>query len=496
MFFELLKKDPHRIALDDGERRLSFAELGCRAAYWSRRFSEQGLQRGQHIAVLSHNRVEIVEVVLGALYSGLWVVPINSHLAPAEIEYQLRDARVALLLSEQEFSTLAPAGLPLWSIDAPGAEFPAAPELPDLDQAAGGMMMYTSGTSGRPRGVKRAQPGSVGEQFAANARAGREMGLDGSGPHLLLGPMYHAAPFLFALYDLFNGATVYIQRRFDPLEALATIERRGIAHTHFVPTMFVRCLKLPQPERRQWQLSSLSLVLHGAAPISPQVKREMIDWWGPVLVEYWGGTESGVCTLCSTGEWLLKPGSVGRSWSHWEVFAVDERGERLGPGEEGMLYARHSKLAAPFSYYGDAQKTAEAYLAPHVLTLGDYGRVDADGYVYIAARRTDLIIRGGVNIYPAEIEAVLLQHPEVHDAVAFGRDDSEWGATVHALVEVFGQPQDEALLRRQLEQLLQRELARYKHPDSLTFTGSIPRNPAGKVPRLELERLCAGRKLF
>ena len=191
--------------------------------------------------------------------------------------------------------------------------------------------------------------------------------------------------------------------------------------------MLVRLAKLPRSQRQRWNISSLRQVLHGAAPTSAAVKRDMINWWGPLLTEYWGATESGVCTVCSTEQWLQHPGTVGLPLPQWQVFAVDAVGQELAPGQEGMLYARHQSLAQPFSYWNDAAKTARAYRGPGEITLGDYGRVDASGYVYIAARGSDLIIGGGVNIYPAEVEAVLLLHPAVQDACVFGRDDPEWG---------------------------------------------------------------------
>lgn len=490
MLLDVIEQYPERMALDDGSRRVSFAQLGARAATWCQWFGSQGLARGQHIGILSRNRLEYVEVILGAFYAGLWVVPINRHLTAAEIRYQIADAGLAFLVAERKYSHLVPSSLPVtWLDDENPADAAAAPVAasPDFDQPAGGMMLYTSGTSGAPRGVKRAAAATVRLQLQANAAAGRQLGLNGCGAHLLVGPMYHAAPLLFALYDLFNGASVYLMQRFDAEAMLQAIERWQIAHTHVVPTMLVRLAKLPRPKRQRWDLSSLRQVLHGAAPISAAVKRDMINWWGPLLSEYWGATESGVCTVCSAGQWLDHPGTVGLPLPQWQVFAVDEAGQVLAPGQEGMLYARHQSLVQPFSYWNDAAKTARAYRAPGEVTLGDYGRVDPSGYVYIAARRSDLIIRGGVNIYPAEVEAVLLLHPAVQDACVFGRDDPEWGSCVHALVEIPGEVAGEDATIEQLRQLLEQNLAGFKHPQSLVITASIPRNAAGKVPQSALE---------
>ena len=328
MLLDAVRDHPQRLALDDGRSRRSFAELHRRALGWAQWLRQRGLQPGQRLGLLCGNRVEAVEVVLGGLYAGLWVAPVNWHLTAAELRPLLAGAGLAAVIVERRFAGLLP--------DAGGCHcledvaLPAgAGEGPDLDQPAGGIMLFTGGTTGIPRGVQRAQPATLGEQLRRQAAAGRQLGLDGSGPHLVVGPLYHAAPFLFALYDLYNGATVHILPRFDALAALQAIERLGIAHTHFVPTQLVRCLRLPAAQRAAVDLSSLRLVLHGAAPISPAVKRAMIAWWGPRLVEYWGGTESGVVTLCDSASWLRRPGSVGRPLPHWQVAVLDEDGRAL-----------------------------------------------------------------------------------------------------------------------------------------------------------------------
>jgi len=288
---------------------------------------------------------------------------------------------------------------------------------------AGGNMIYTSGTSGRPKGVKRRRPATVAAALEAARNYGRSVGLDGSGPHLVTGPLYHAAPLMFAVYDQWNGAPVLIMPRWDERHALELLLKRDVRHTHLVPTMFVRLLRLPDDERARFQAPSLDLVLLGAAPIAPSVKRRMIEWWGPILVEYWGGTEGGVTTLVGSEEWLEHPGTVGRALPNFEVFAVDDAGQRLPPGESGLLYSRHRTVPRFFEYHGDTEKTDGAYLDESTFTLGDLGCVDEEGYVYLSDRRSNLIISGGVNIYPAEVEHVLQEHPAVSDAGAFGLPD-------------------------------------------------------------------------
>jgi acyl-CoA synthetase (AMP-forming)/AMP-acid ligase II len=286
---------------------------------------------------------------------------------------------------------------------------------------------------------------------------------------------------MFAVYDHACGAPIVIMPRWDDHEALEVLMRREIAHAHFVPTMFVRLLRLPEAEREAFRAPSLSVVLHGAAPISVAVKKRMIEWWGPILVEYWGGTEGGVNTLIGSEEWLAHPGSVGRALPGFEVFAVDEAGRRLPAGEVGDLYCRSEASEQPFAYHGDPEKTARAYLGPGVYTIGDIGSVDADGHVRLADRRSNMIISGGVNIYPVEIEQVLQEHPAVADVAVFGIPDEEWGESVKAAIELRpGEVASEALEAAILAHA-RAHLAGYKVPRSIDFETELPRHPSGKL---------------
>ncbi|HZO07958.1 MAG TPA: AMP-binding protein, partial [Myxococcota bacterium] len=344
-----------------------------------------------------------------------------------------------------------------------------------------GNMIYTSGTTGRPKGVKRRGAPRLGDALAAQAAYARRIGLDGSGPHLVTGPLYHSAPLMFAIYDQAAGAPVIVMPRWDAREALRALAERGVHHTHLVPTMFVRLLRLPEEERARFRAPELHSVLHGAAPIAPAVKRAMIEWWGPILLEYWGGTEGGVNTFVGSEEWLAHPGTVGRAVPGFEVFAVDALGRRLPPGEEGALYCRNAKAPRPFEYHGDARKTADAYLDPHTFTLGDVGRVDALGYVHLADRGSHTIISGGVNIYPAEIEHVLQEHPAVADVAVFGVPDDEWGESVKAVVQPEPGCTPGPALAAELLAFARARLAGYKVPRSLDFDPALPRTPAGKL---------------
>lgn len=355
-------------------------------------------------------------------------------------------------------------------------------------------MIYTSGTTGRPKGVQRHRAPTVREALEVGRSAGRALGLDGSGPHLVTGPLYHAAPLLFAVYDQLNGAPVLVMERWDETAALDLLREREVHHTHLVPTMFVRLLRLPDEVRAAFTAPALHRVLHGAAPISPAVKRRLIEWWGPVLVEYWGATESGVCTLVESADWLAHPGTVGRAVPNYEVFAVDDSGKPLAAGEVGTLYSRHRHMSGVFAYHGDVDKTAHAHLAPDTFTIGDVGWVDADGYVFLADRKSNTIISGGVNIYPAEIEQVLLEHPAVADVGVFGIPDHEWGETVKAAIELAPGYTAGAALETELREYARRHLAGYKVPRSVDFEAKLPRSPSGKLYLRRLrDRYWAGR---
>jgi long-chain acyl-CoA synthetase len=356
-------------------------------------------------------------------------------------------------------------------------------------------MIYTSGTSGRPKGVRRARPAALGAALDAARAYGRALGLDGSGPHLVTGPLHHAAPLMFAVYDQLCGAPVLVMPHWDERQALRLLSEREVHHTHVVPTMMVRLLRLPEAERAAFRAPALHLVLHGAAPISPEVKRRMIDWWGEILVEYWGGTEGGVSTLATSPEWLAHPGTVGRALPGCEVFAVDAAGNRLAAGEEGLLYARHPRPGFVFEYHGDPEKTAAAHLAPGVFTLGDIGRVDAEGWVYLSDRASHTIISGGVNIYPAEIEHVLIEHPAVADAAVFGIPDEEWGESVKAAVELRPGFEASPALAAEILAFARARLAGYKVPRSVDFERELPREETGKLLTRRLrERYWAGER--
>ncbi len=488
MIVELAAAEPDTIALTDDlgsvRTRAELVDRARRIGHLLR--DDLGVGAGGHVAVLCDNRVEVFEIYLGCVLSGVWFVPLNGLLASEEVAHVVRDAGVRVVLAEPELAGLVPEEV---SVVAFGADLEAriadASDEPfPLDGPPGSRFSYTSGTTGRPKGVKRAVPGTVTEMLALQERLGHQVGLDGSGTQLVTGPAYHAAIGGYGFFDLCNGAHLHLMRRFDAARTLDLISELDVRRSHLVPTMMVRLLRLPDARRAAFDPSGLELVLHGAAPISPTVKQSMIDWFGPILTEYWGTSEAGVFTRVDSREWLDHPGTVGRSVAGFEVFAVDNDGNRLSPGEVGTLYCRTPGSDRPFEYWNAPEKTAAAYLEPGVFSLGDMGRVDADGWVHLADRATNMIISGGVNIYPAEVEQALLDHPAVVDVAVFGIPDEEWGEQVKAAVELVAGT--DAGTVDDIIEFARRHLGRHKVPRSIDVHRTLPRQPNGKLYLREL----------
>jgi long-chain acyl-CoA synthetase len=484
---QLAELDPDGLAVDDFTRTRTWSELLDRCTRTARFLREDaGLEPDDHVAVLMENRVEIVELIIGGIMAGVWVTPINWHLAPDEVAYVVGDSEARVVFTDSGYLETAKEVAGDARVIEAGDEWDAllaaaSTEPMPLDGPSGGNMIYTSGTTGRPKGVKRARRANVGAALDFFGEYGNSVGLDGSGPHLITGPMYHAAPLMFSIYDNANGAPIIIMPRWDERDALRIIVEREIAHLHMVPTMFVRLLRLPEEERARFEAPKLEIVLHGAAPVSVEVKKAMIDWFGEKLVEYWGATEGGVNTLIDSKEWLAHPGSVGRTLSAFEVFAVDENGKRLPPGEVGDLYCRHKHVDDVFEYHGDPEKTAGAYLEPGVFTIGDIGWTSEDGHVYLADRRSNMIISGGVNIYPREVEDALQQHSAISDVGVFGIPDDEWGESVKAAVELRPGYEASSELEAEILAFAREKLARYKVPRSIDFEERLPRESTGKL---------------
>jgi long-chain acyl-CoA synthetase len=482
---------PDDLAVTDGLRTRSWAELvdrSWRLAHVLR--DELGLVPGDHVASVLANRVEFYELSFAALFAGVWLVPVNTHLAIDEVRYVLGDSGARAVFTDGEHEGTVAAALaerapterpPVLVVDAtlePLVE--AATAAPwSLGGPSGGRMHYTSGTTGRPKGVKRALPETAGDYLDLLSTLGYSVGMDGQGAHLLTGPHYHAAVGGYALFDLCNGASIVMMPRFDAAATLRLLTEHQATRTHLVPTMMVRLLRLDDTVRAAFDPASLSLVLHGAAPISAEVKRRMIDWWGPILREYWGTSEAGTFTTINSADWLAHRGSVGRALDGVDIVAVDEALAPTPTDAVGVLYCHFASSDRPFRYHGDEAKTADAFLPAEVrgpgwFTMGDMGRIDADGWVYLADRSTNMIISGGVNIYPAEVEAVLVTHPLVADVAVFGIPDEEWGEQVKAVVELI----DDAEAPDGLEAEL---IAHFKAPKSIDVVPRLPRMPTGKL---------------
>ncbi|GAA4627928.1 acyl-CoA synthetase [Actinoallomurus vinaceus] len=453
-----------------------------------------GLRTGDTIAIHSGNRREYFEVMAAATHIGLRYVLVNWHWTADELAYVLADSGARVLFSEDRFAEVAAtaaAGADLAARvgfgEVPGFRpyedlLASGPDGEPADQVLGWPMIYTSGTTGRPKGVSRklTRAGAPIETMAQTA-----VGYTGvlripeGGRSLLVGPVYHSAQWLFSYGLLCAGRSLVMRRAFDAEETLRLIERYRITNVHLVPTQFVRMLRLDEATRAAYDLSSLVAVWHGAAPCSPEVKRRVIDWLGPVVHEYYGSTEASVNTVVTAEEWLRRPGTVGRPLPTVETHVLRQDGAPAEPGEPGQLWFRYPS-GDDVEYWGDPDKTASIH-RNGLFTTGDIGYFDADGYLFLADRAIDMIISGGVNIYPAEIEGVLITHPAVRDVAVFGVPDEEFGEQVKAVV----QPEDghtaSPELAEELIAFCRASLAGYKAPRSVDFVTDLPRTPTGKL---------------
>jgi len=459
-----------------------------------------GLGAGDTVALLTENRREYFEVMAAGMHAGLAVVPVNWHWVARELAYVIDDSDAAALVVDDRHLPVAVEAAAAdesarcrlrvaMTDDAPaGFEsyetlLAAAPADEPEEQTAGGPMFYTSGTTGFPKGVRTTLVPAGADPAVLVMLARAVLGLFGVPPDgvaLLAGPAYHSAQWAFSMLPLVAGQTVVMRHRFDPAETLELIDRHRVTNVHLVPTQFIRLLKLPDAERARFRGDSLVAAIHGAAPCPPEVKRRMLAWWGPKITEYYGGTEGGFLTIITGEEWLRKPGSVGRATPLAEILVVKEDGTLARPNEPGQIYFR-SRTGADFHYHKDPAKTEAAHLEPGVGTLGDVGYLDEDGYLFMSDRKIDMIISGGVNIYPAEIESVLVTHTAVADAAVFGIPHEEMGEEVKAAVELVPGATPSEALAAELIAHVRRHLAGYKAPRSIDFEPALPRHPTGKL---------------
>ena len=476
--------------------QLSYRELDDRSNQLAQLLWARGLRPGDHVAIFMENNLRYFEVIWAALRSGLYLTTINRYLTGEEAGYILDNCDAQAMVTSRylaehaaELPALAPRCHSWLMTDgtAPGYEcyedaIAAHPAKPLDREPAGQFMLYSSGTTGRPKGILRPLSGAgIADDLGPVAKLQQALWqVTPKAVYLSPAPLYHSAPLSFCTGIQSHGGTVVMMPRFDETAALAAIERHRVTHSQWVPTMFTRMLKLPAAERRRFDLSSHRVAVHAAAPCPEGVKRQMLDWWGPILYEYYGGTELNGLTHCTPEEWLAHPGTVGKPILG-KLHICAEDGRELPPGEDGIVYFELPKMS--FEYYHDAAKTRSAQHPEHAnwSALGDVGHVDAEGYLYLTDRATFMIISGGVNIYPQEIEDALVLHPNIADVAVVGVPDPEMGEAVKAVVQLLpGVPPGPAL-EAELIAYAREHIAHYKCPRSVDFIDELPRLPTGKL---------------
>ncbi|MFW2830087.1 acyl-CoA synthetase [Sphingomonas sp. ID0503] len=455
-----------------------------------------GMQRGDVVATLFDNAVEVFVLGLAAQRAGLYLTSISNKLSAADVAYIARDCGAKLLVASDAYLPLAEQALLdtsdlrlfAWqkeSIVARSWSDLASPypTSPISDQAPGTDMLYSSGTTGRPKGVKFPLPeGGIDHPTPLMTMGTSLYGMGADTIYLSTSPLYHAAPLRWAMTVHRLGGTVVVMRHFDAEQTLKHIEQFRVTHATFVPTHFVRLLKLPDDTRARYDHSSLRAVVHAAAPCPVPIKQAMIDWWGPILHEYYSGTEQCGITALTSSEWLAKPGSVGKAVLG-TVKITDDDGNELPVGSEGNVFFANGPA---FQYHNDPEKTAKAYDRNGWATLGDIGRIDEDGYLFLTDRKSFMIISGGVNIYPQEIENCLVAHPKVADAAVIGVPDEEMGERVLAIVQPAAGVQAGIPLGNELCDYIRSALGGVKTPRAFEFRDELPREPTGKLMKRKL----------
>jgi long-chain acyl-CoA synthetase len=470
---------------------VTYGELDARSSQGAQLFRALGLNTGDVIAILMDNSPRFFEIAWAAQRSGLYYACISSKLTAGEVEYIVRDCGATLLIASDSVGPVLgelPARLggvrlfmtgaahtPYESFEAARARMPAEPIT---DESAGSDMLYSSGTTGRPKGIKPPLTGApIDGPNALGALASGVFGFRPDSVYLSPAPLYHAAPLRWCMTVQRLGGAVVVMEKFDPEQALALIERHGCDCGQFVPTHFVRMLKLPAEVRGRYDVSSMRSAVHAAAPCPVPVKEQMIDWWGPVIHEYYAGTEgNGFCCILAQ-DWLTHKGSVGKALIG-ELRICGDDGEPLPPRTEGIVYFAGG---APLSYHNAPEKAAEGTNQHGWTTLGDVGWVDEDGYLYLTDRKSFMIISGGVNIYPQEIENLLVTHPKVADAAVVGAPDEEMGEKVVAVIQPLEWDAAGEALRAELMDYARRHLSHVKSPRVIDFMAELPRHPTGKL---------------
>lgn len=478
--------------------QLTYRQLDARSNRVAQWLIALGLQPGDGIAMLMDNRPEFLELAFACRRAGLYYTPLSVHLRPAEVAYTMKDAGAKAIIVSPALASLATALLregatgevPRFAVgegvegyasfEAALAAFPEPAPLPE--RPVGREFLYSSGTTGLPKGIKR--PLVAWENRLAPDWDMSWKEIYGVGPDMIYlspAPLYHAAPHTFTIRrTISEGGTAVVMAKFEPLRALELIERHRVTHSQWVPTMFVRLLALPEEDRRRFDLSSHRCAIHAAAPCPVGVKRRMIEWWGPIVWEYYAGSEGVGTTVASSEDWLARPGTVGRPVNGVRLHVCDDEGNEVPPGEVGRICFEG---APRFAYHNAPEKTAAAYDAHGWASLGDLGRVDEEGWLFLSDRRADLILSGGVNVYPAEVEQAIAHHPGIAEAAVVGVPHEDLGEQVHAVIVPRDPHADAAALRAELEALCREHLAGPKRPRSWEFAEELPRSEAGKLLR-------------
>ena len=494
------RTQPDKIAyqMAGSGKAISYRELDERSNQGAHLFRALGLKAGDHIAFLLENRLAFMEICWAAQRAGLYYTAISRYLTQDEIAYIVKDCGAKVVITSpkcaEQIKGLVKGDLhePIFfTLDEPQAGFrswdkeaAAQPTTPIADQVAGYDMLYSSGTTGRPKGIKRESENNPIEQPNPFLRllCADMCGMNSDSIYLSPAPLYHAAPLRFNMMAVILGGTSVIMESFDAEEFLKLVEKHKVTQSQLVPTMFVRMLKLPEEVRTRYEVSSIKGAIHAAAPCPIDVKAKMIEWWGPVLIEYYAGSEGNGVTVSTSQQWLSHRGTVGRAVVG-KVKILDENDEEAPIGQIGTVYFADAPV---FSYHNDPDKTKRAYNARGWSTLGDVGYLDDEGFLYLTDRKSYMIISGGVNIYPQETEDILITHPGVADVAVFGVPNEEMGEEVKAVV----QPHDMARAGKALEAELivfcRKHLSPIKCPKSIDFEAELPRTPTGKLVKRHL----------
>lgn len=478
---------------------VSFAELEARANQLAHYFRAAGLREGDTVAVIMENNAHIHAVMWAARRCGLYYALINTHLTAREAAYIVDNSAAKALIGSsatrevcQGLAPHLPRGLPGTLLIADAnllgwARYPECvagePITPISDEREGDLLQYSSGTTGRPKGIRRDLPNaSPADSPIMLTPLLSAMGITGETVYLSPAPLYHTAPSMWSMSVQALGGTTVVMEKFDAEEALTSIEHYRITHGQFVPAMFVRMLKLPEDRRTAYDVSSLRRVVHAAAPCPIDIKRRMIDWWGPIIDEYYSASEAIGVSFITAAEWLSHPGSVGKPLVG-TPHVLDDQGAEAPPGTPGTIYYEGGRS---FEYLNDSAKTAQSRNSRGWCTVGDIGYLDPSGYLYLTDRQHHVIISGGVNIYPQETEDLLISHPKVLDAAVFGVPDDEMGQSVKAVIEVVDPADANTEVAEELLRWLRQQLAGYKCPRSISFEAPLPRSETGKLFKGEL----------